>query len=116
VEKLEFEWLADGAALVRVEGGKTFPLPPTVAAFLETLARDKPSDDGRLIGWKSRKEVIAGLQKRMGRKISRHAMDELLRRLRAALVAGGLNPFLVQTHRQFGLRFALRRARTCDEP
>lgn len=116
VEKLEFEWLADGAALVRVDGGKAFPLPPTMAAFLETLAHDKPGDDERLVGWKSREEVRAGMQKRMGRKFSRHSIDELLRRLRSALAGGGMNHFLVQTHRQFGLRFALRRARNCDEP
>lgn len=116
VAKLEFEWLADGAALVRVDGGKAFALPPTVAAFLETLAQDKANSDERLVGWKSREDVRATMQERMRREFSRHAIEELLRRLRAVLTAGGVNPFLIQTHPQFGLRFALRRVRACDEP
>lgn len=116
VEKLEIERLSDGAAWVRIDGGKALRLPPTLVGLLETLAFDPVHDVEQLVGWKSREEVRAGLQKRIGRKFSRHAIDELLRRLRAALAAGGVNPFLVQTHRQFGLRFALRRARNCDEP
>ncbi|MSU57212.1 MAG: hypothetical protein EXS35_03355 [Pedosphaera sp.] len=109
-EKLEVRPLARGAAMVRVNSGKEFRLSPTLAAFLETLLLDGATDGGKLIRWKPHAEVSRVMQARMGRPFSRHALHELVWRLRAALAAAGVNPFFVHTHQQLGLRFAQRRA------
>jgi hypothetical protein len=110
VAKLEIKRLATGVALVRVDGGKAFRLSATLSSFLATLALDNAKADGELVGWKTMPELIEHLQKHLGRAFTPHAVHQLAWRLRSELASrGGVNPFLVQTHRQLGMRFALRK-------
>lgn len=112
VSALELKPLANGAALARIDGGAEFELSPALAGLLAILAEDVGSSDDALVGWKSVIEVTERLRRRLGRSCSRHAINQLVLRLRAVLAErGALNPFLVQTDRRFGLRFALHRRR-----
>jgi hypothetical protein len=110
VSTVEIKSRADGLADVRVDGGKEFQLPPALADLLRVLALDcGPTDDG-LVGWKTPDEVAILLGKVAGRRSSRHGVAQNVYRLRRELFErGGANPFLVQSNRRRGLRFALRR-------
>jgi hypothetical protein len=110
VERLKFLWLPDGSALVQVNDGKAFKLSETLARLLEILSHDDIHTDGALVGWKSYDEVAVALGKSVGRLFKKHAINQLVWRLRRDVaVRANLNPLFVQSHRQFGLRFALRR-------
>lgn len=100
----------DDSLEVRVDGGKAFRLPPVLGDLLEILAFDgEPAADG-LAGWQSLDEVALRLGKRSGHDVRRHTATQHVYRLRRELFArGGVNPFLVQTSRRLGVRFALRR-------
>lgn len=101
---------SDGFAEVQVDGGKLFTLPPTLAELLSILAsnRGREEEDG-LVGWKTIDEIARLLEKKAGRSFTTHAVTQQIHRLRRELfVRGRANPWLVQTHRRSGARFALR--------
>ena len=112
---LEIRPRADGSFEVRVDGGGRFLLPPLLAELLSVLALDgappKDAADG-LAGWKALDEVAALLAKKTGRRYTSRAVTQAVYRLRCELFKRcGVNPFLVQTNRRHGARFALRRGR-----
>jgi hypothetical protein len=110
VERLKILWLPDESALVQVNDAKAFKLSQTLGRLLEILAHDDTHADGALVGWKSYDEVAVDLGKKVGRHFEKHAINQLVFRLRRALVIRAkLNPLFVQSHRRFGLRFAVRR-------
>lgn len=109
--KLEIRARADGSAEVRVEGGPAFALAPVLGDLLAVLSLDGGQASDGLVGWKTLDEVAILLGKKTGRPVRRHTATQHIYRLRRELFArGGVNPFLVQTHRRLGARFALRRA------
>jgi hypothetical protein len=85
--RLEVLRRSTGDADVRIDGGQWFVLPRALTALLTALARDTGDGEG-LVGWKEKGELA----------------DLLAKELRSA----GVNPFLVQTCRHQGARFALR--------
>jgi len=102
--------VADGSWLTRVDAGKEFPLPPILGELLAVLAWDSGVSTDALVGWKTVEELGELLAKRTGQVLSRHAVTQNVYRLRQVLFErGNVNPHLVQTHRRYGLRFALRR-------
>ena len=110
---LELNHRADGSAEVRIAAGKQFTLPPTLAHLLSILSDDSGRSDEGLVGWKTLDEVAILLQKREGRPFTRHGVTQQVYRLRKELFQrGGVNPFLVQTNRRLGVRFAVRRKQT----
>lgn len=110
IGSLEVVWAVDGAAEVRVDGGKAFRLPAGLGELLEILTLDSGRSDDGLVGWKSLDEVAILLGKRHGTPVLRHAATQLVYRLRRELFArGAVNPYLVQSSRQRGVRVALRR-------
>ena len=116
---LEIKLRADGLAEVRIDGGKRFTLPPLLADVLHILAIDNGPSNDDLVGWKTLDEVAILLAKDTGRQVKKHAVTQNVYRLRKAMFAqGGANPFLIQTSRRRGVRFARRRrpgpAITCD--
>jgi hypothetical protein len=109
VARLDIQWLSKRSARVQVDDTKSFKLALTLARLLEILAQDDAHIDGALVRWKSYDEVANALEKQVGRHFKKHTINQLVNRLRRTLVdSGGLNPFLVQSDRHFGLRFALR--------
>jgi hypothetical protein len=100
----------DGSFKVRIDDGKAFALPPALGDLLSILMIDGGQSEDELIGWKTVEDVAILLSKRLGRPVRRHATTQHIYRLRRELFArGGVNPFLVQTNRRLGVRFALRR-------
>ena len=107
---LELKPRPDGTAEVRIDGGKQFTLPPALADLISALAVDTGVSDDALVGWKSVKEIAAWLSKQSGKPVSKRAITQNVYRLRKELFdRGGVNPYLVQTNKRHGLRFALRR-------
>ena len=106
---LEITPRSDGFSDVRIDAGKSFSLPPLLADLLSILSLSgSPNDDG-LVGWKTIDEVAILLGKRTNRRFSRHAVTQSVYRLRKELFnRGGVNPYLVQTNRRRGVRFALK--------
>jgi hypothetical protein len=107
---LEIKLRADGAAEVRIDGGKRFTLPPLLADMLRILALDNGPSNDDLVGWKTLDEVAILLAKNTGGQVKKHAVTQNVYRLRKAMFAqGGANPYLIQTSRRHGVRFARRR-------
>jgi hypothetical protein len=101
---------SDGSADVLVDGGKQFTLPPTLADLLAilTTSRGWEPRDG-LVGWKTLDDIARLLEKKSGRTFTLHAVTQQVYRLRREIFErGGVNPWLVQTNRRLGVRFALR--------
>jgi hypothetical protein len=112
VGSLELERRADGSATLRIDDGVPFVLPPMLADLLDVLAVDSGRSDDGLVGWKTLAEVTLLLGKHVGRTVSKPAVTQNVYRLRRRLYEeGGVNPYLVQTSRRHGLRFALRAKR-----
>jgi len=110
VASIEIEARPDGSFDVSVDGGKAFGLPPALGDLLSILVIDSGHSEDDLVGWKTVDEVAILLAKRIGKPVRRHAATQHVYRLRRELFArGGVNPFLVQTNRRLGARFALRR-------
>jgi len=107
VSRLEVVRRSTGDADVRIDGGQQFVLPRALTALLTALARDTGDGKG-LVGWKEKGEIADLLAKELGERPSRGALDQLIWRLRKALRSAGVNPFLIQTCRHQGARFALR--------
>lgn len=107
---LDIKSRADGPCEVRIDGGKQFLLPPLLADLLSVLSTEGDFGGDGLVGWKTLDEVAILLAKKSGRKFTRHTVTQNIYRLRKELFGrGGVNPFLVQTNRRRGVRFALRR-------
>jgi hypothetical protein len=105
--RLEVVRRSTGDADVRIDEGQWFVLPRALTALLTALARETGDGEG-LVGWKEKGELADLLAKELGERPSRGALDQLIWRLRKALRTAGVNPFLVQTCRHQGARFALR--------
>ena len=107
---LEIKARPDGMADVRIDGGKQFRLPPTLADLMNALSVDNGVSDDDFVGWKTLGEVAEYLAGRSGRPVTKRAITQNVYRLRKELFdRGGVNPYLVQTNRRRGVRFALRR-------
>ncbi|HSB08830.1 MAG TPA: hypothetical protein VLM38_04925 [Blastocatellia bacterium] len=112
---LEIRTRPDGTATVRIDGGKQFTLPPTLADLITALSIDNGPGDDAFVGWKSVKEVADYLTKQSGKPVTKRAITQNLYRLRKELFdRGGVNPYLVQSNRRRGIRFALRRIKSRD--
>ena len=98
----------DGSAVAKIDG-TDIPLPPFVAALLEILMADSDVAADKFVGWKSPATIQFGLNQRTKREHSKAAVKELVLRLRDLLQRHGLDRFLVESNRQLGYRFALRR-------
>jgi hypothetical protein len=107
----------DGSADVRVDGGQLFTLPPALADLLAILAADRDSDHTGIVGWKPLETIARLIEKKTGRLITKHAVTQQIHRLRQELYERGrVNPWLVQTNRRLGARFALRSRQEAAPP
>jgi hypothetical protein len=85
-------------------------LSPLVAVLMETLQADTgPTTDSCLVGWKSVGAIQAALKNATNQESTEHAVKQLVLRLRRLLENHGESRSLVQSHRRFGYRFAVRR-------
>jgi hypothetical protein len=101
---------ADGSATVEIEKYPPLNLTPMLADLLKILClHSGDSEIGPLAEYKPLADLALRLGERAGKDVSRHAVTQLVSRLRAALEESGGNRYLVQTNRRHGCRFALRR-------
>lgn len=108
--KLELRWQRTGAALVRIDEGQWFRLARGDARLLSVLTGGAEEPDG-FPAWQSYKQLAEHLRRQNGVSPTRGAIKESVHRIRRALKAADLNPFLLQVdRRQGGLRFLLRAA------
>jgi len=107
---LEIKTRPDGMADVRIDGGKSFTLPPTLADLITALSIDNGQCEDAFVGWKTIREVADYLSRQTYRPVTKRAITQNIYRLRRELFdRGGVNPYLIQTNRRRGIRFALRR-------
>jgi hypothetical protein len=110
VATLEIKPRSDGLSDARIDGGKAFTLPPMLADLLYVLSIDSGRSFDNMVGFKTFAEVAILLRKKAGKELTRRAVVQNIFRLRNELrTRGGVNPFLIQTNRRLGVRFALRR-------
>jgi hypothetical protein len=110
VASVTLERRSDGSADARIDAGAPFRLAPGLADLLSVLVTDTEDSVDALVGWKRLDEVAMLLAQKGGRSMTRHGVTQKVHRLRHELLQrGGVNPFLVQTNRRRGVRFALRR-------
>lgn len=114
VRAVRIEIVGDRSAIVSIGGGSPFPLTETLWAMLEALCRNDLQEEGEFVRFKNWEEIASTMQKRLGKRLTRHAVHQTLCRLRAALcsnfdASAGASPFLIQTRKDVGARFLLRR-------
>jgi hypothetical protein len=107
---IEIKSRPDGMADIRIDGGKWFTLPPMLADLLAALSMDNGFSEDAFVAWKPVTEIAEYLNKQSDKRVSKRAITQSIYRLRKELFdRGGVNPYLVQTNRRRGVRFALRR-------
>lgn len=99
---------ADGSCDVSVNSRRAFRLPPLLATLLTVLASQRGQAQDGLTDWQTKSEVAVALSKRTGRLVSASNVTKSVHMLRKAFRDAGENWLLVQTHRERGVRFALR--------
>jgi hypothetical protein len=99
-----------GAASAQIDGRAPVPLTPLMADLLAILSADNCSSNDHLVGWKSFSDISCSMTKRTGKTFTRHAVSQLICRLKERLREFGENKFLIQQNPRFGYRFALRRS------
>ncbi len=105
---LSFHWRGDGSATVSIDGGVKFVLAPQLAQVFQFIASGKTDPGGLdpLVGWRSRTEIAALLERFSHRAVNASYVNNLVHRLRKVLRKAGYEGNLIQTHRQKGVRFA----------
>lgn len=111
VSSLELRPAPDGMVRVRIDAGKVFALPPVLADLLAILAADGGGSEDEFVPWRDPHQVGRLLAGKTGHPVTRHGLNQAIYRLRRELLRrGSVNPYLIQSNRRRGLRFALRRA------
>lgn len=100
---------SDNDVIVRIDGGSPFRLTALPGRLLHFLATAEKSPDD-MVGWRSIPSIAKCLAAFQGGRLpQRHAVINLICRLRKELAAHEENDRLIQTDRKLGYRFALRR-------
>jgi hypothetical protein len=108
----------NGSAVVSIDGGRKFALAQQPAEFFWFIAsgdKDRGGSDP-LVGWRSRSEILEFLAQSAERCFHPRYINNLVHRVKNALRKAGYSPGLIQTHRQKGLRFALKRGPRVSSP
>ena len=104
---------ADGSGSVEfsIDGRSKFSLGPRLAEVFQFIAsgdKDRSSADP-LVGWRSRSEIIGFLQNSTGKLFRKSYVNNMVHLLRDALRTAGYDRNLIQTHKEKGVRLALKR-------
>lgn len=87
--------------------GRVVHLSATLGTLLMVLLSEDGNGSGH--GWKSRSAVALGLGKQAGHSVSKHALENLISRLKKELQAQAGLGALVQCERRLGVRVALNK-------
>lgn len=102
--------LPDGSVEIAIDGGAKFSFGPRLADVFQFFASGDKDRSGKdpLVGWRSRADIIRFLEESMGRIPRASYVNNLVHLLKRSLRRAGYDPSLIQTHRQKGVRFALK--------
>lgn len=107
--KIDIQMRSRGRSRVEIDGGKTLDLTPRLATLLSILASDGAPASGPMVGWKTKDETAMLMERRFGLPFIPHTIHQLTNRLRTEFENIGEPPWLVQTDRRLGMRFAVLR-------
>jgi len=110
VNAVRIETQPTGAATVQIDGRAPVPLTPLLAHLLAILITDNQTSKDHLVGWKTVAEISGSMAKHTDKQFTKHAVSQLICRLKDRLRRYGENKFLIQRNIRFGYRFALRRS------
>jgi hypothetical protein len=79
--------------------------------LIAILANGQDDSPDELVAWKSYPHMAESLEKRLRRSFDRHAVSQLVLRLRDKLTEAGLDRRLVETKPKLGARLRLKRGR-----
>ena len=107
--KMEMRLNRNGAAMVRVDEGEWFRLSRGDARLLRVLSNGSSTDPDGFPSWQTYEQLAEELGRKAGVRPTRRALVESVYRVRRALKAADLNPYLLKVDHQAGrLRFLLR--------
>jgi hypothetical protein len=109
VRRLLIDRHADGFATVVIGEGGELELSPALVDLLEILAEETGNSVDHLVGHKSLGNLTSALSKKQNKPLTRGAVRQRISRLREELAKHGMSPRLVDTSRDGGYRFNLRR-------
>jgi len=110
VHDLSVNEVGNHRAVAIFDGAKEVRMSAMLKDFLATLAADDEMSPDDLVGWKTFKRLRVLMEKKwVGHTFDRHAISQLLWRLRCALDGAGLDRRLIQISRA-GARLRLKRA------
>ena len=109
VHDFRIEEASGGSVVATFDNAKQVTLTRTLAELAIILASDEGESPDELVAWKSFERVGELLLERLGRKFSRHAISQLLLRLRKSLMVVDSSRRLVQSVPQVGARLRLKR-------
>jgi hypothetical protein len=100
----------DGSVVVSIDGGGRFSLAARLAEVFRFLASGDKQRGGNddLVGWRSREEINKFLNESAGKILRASYVNNLVYLLKKALCKAGYDRSLIQTHRQKGIRLALK--------
>jgi hypothetical protein len=109
------EWRPErsGGAMARIDEGKWFHLSRVDARLLRVLATAPSDQVAGYSGWHTYEQVARQVERKNASPPTRRAITESVYRIRQALRAADLNPYLLQVDPRSGrMRFLLRRTAT----
>lgn len=98
-----------GRATVTFAEGKQVSLPPALAVLTAILVSGEGGSPDELVAWKSLEGIGQLLEERLRRTYNRHAVLQLLSRLRAVFRDAGFDPRLIESAAPLGARLRLKR-------
>jgi hypothetical protein len=108
---LDIQTRYDDSLAVSINGGTQFILGRRLAGvFLFIAFGDADCGDGEdLVGWRSREAIMKSLKNFAGRRLRISYVNNLINLLKKKLKKYGYDANLIQSHREQGYRFAVRR-------
>jgi hypothetical protein len=109
VQNCTLAGVAGGASEATLDNGAIVTLPTALAELLAILASEEGQSPDELVPWKSLDRMGELLGQRLGRKFDRHAVSQLLWRLRGHFKSAGISEWLIESARELGARLRLKR-------
>jgi hypothetical protein len=111
-QNFHLEAAGNGRATFSFGEGKGVALPPALVAMISILVSAKEESSDELVAWKSLDRIGQLMAEQIHRRYNRHAVLQLLTRLRAVFSVAGFDPRLVESAPGKGARLRLKR-RVC---
>ena len=114
VQDFRMEEVGNGRFVATFDNAMRVALSATLGELSAILAVDDAASPDDLVGWKSFQRLADSLGKRLGRKLSRHALSQMLWRLRESFAAASLERRLIDSAHGLGARLRLKRTSSCS--